>query len=772
MLNNVDSAGFRPLHFRLLLSVIVLLAIIVRLLPFGHVFSEGSVFLYDGDCYLHIRNILLHISQFPHFVTFDYYGGYPVGTPAISPPLIDYVLSFISIIVGLGSPGIKQVEVVAALTPPIIGGFTIVAVYCFAKEIFNRNIAIISSLLIALMPAHIDFTVLGRPDNEMMEPLLATLLFLSYRRIQIDHALRKNTFSLVIYSASLAFLSLLLWRGAILWILLLSLCLLLDMTTDFLKGKVIAKRHINGGSIFLILSAYLLVFCAFNVWGTQNRFSFNIISWFHVAAFSAVAVSILSLGAIFSFWDKRKMNRPALLLLIVLAGCCILGVLFLLSPSSKDNVVAGMGIIGFGKLDPWIQSIQEYQPLLSRENFNISLPATLFGWVFWFLPFIFGYMVFKMHKEGYDRGRVFFIFITLFIFILTISRQRFQHILAINMSIVGGWALYYVYKNIAKKVIHNGRKLALAITCLLSIATFYPFGNYIHASIYKPPGFSIKGYIHDAVLWLKKNTPSPENPYAPSVKPPYSVMARWDFAGWIEALAERPVVATLYGSETYGLKESAAFHLAENEDEANKIMDVTGAKYFVAVKTIGALNTYADILGISGGDYAKLIDDPNTGGKIYQPGRKYWNLVSTRLLFSDGADMHLGKLHLKGLDHYRLIYESRERLNLSGFPIEVKKLKIFEYLQGASLEVITEPGKKVSIVSTVITNRGRLFKFKKEGRADSKGSVRFILPYSRQSRTGMTGLIKPYTILSGENSLSIELSEEDVIEGRQLEISM
>ena len=67
----------------LTLSVI---AVLIRLLPYNHVITADFVYLFDGDCYVHIRKILLHIHNFPHFVTFDYFEGFPKGTSAIWPP--------------------------------------------------------------------------------------------------------------------------------------------------------------------------------------------------------------------------------------------------------------------------------------------------------------------------------------------------------------------------------------------------------------------------------------------------------------------------------------------------------------------------------------------------------------------------------------------------------------------------------------------------------------------------------------------------------------
>lgn len=760
----------KPSSSKWILFVIFILAVLIRFLPFNHVFNNGAVFFFDGDCYLHLRKILLHIKSFPSFITFDYYEGFPLGTPAIWPPLLDYILSVISMVIGLGSPSVRQVEVIGAAVPPFIGGLTILAVYYFARNVFNKEIALISSALLALIPAHINYTVIGRPDNEMMEPLMAAVLFFSYVRLQSSDIQGKARFSIMLYVSIVAFLYLLFWRGATLWIMLIAFGVLSDITMDFIRGYVLSKRYLYGAGIFLVLGAFLFFFCLFNVWGNQNTFSFNIVSWFHVTAFGVTAACIVAYSYLCAYWLRMNFRKATLVYFIAVAGVLVSAVILLLSPSLRDNIVKGLGIVGIGKLDPWIQSISEYQPFIHWKNFSFYLPAKELGWVFWLLPLIIGYMAFDMYKKGADRGRIFFLASTVFILAMSLLRRRFVHILAINVAISGGWLIYFVYKVAMKKTATRPKTLAVSSTVLLAAVIFYPLGINAYFLPSKHPGFSIKGYIENAMLWLRDNTPAPKDPYDPAKKPPYSVMARWDFGGWIGYIAERPVVATLYGNETYGLEESAAFYLAQSEAEANAVMEKTGAKYVVAVKIIGSLETYARIIGLAPEDYVRLVYSPKLKKKVYNPGEKYSYLISTGLLLTDGMDMLIGNLQFKGADHYRLVYESAERLNLIGFPFEVKKLKVFEYLHGATLKATTVPGQKVSVVSTVMTNRGRIFNFMKEGQAKSDGTIVFVLPYAELSKPGTIGLIAPYTIRSGEYSLTLSLSEEDLHKRRQFEI--
>jgi dolichyl-diphosphooligosaccharide--protein glycosyltransferase len=715
-----------------LLLLLFAAAVAVRALPFGYVFDNGGVFFFEGDCYLHLRKILLHIRNFPHFVTFDFFEGYPMGTPALSPPLLDYLFSVIAMIIGFGSPSVRVVETTAALAPPLVGGLTVIAVYYFARAVFNREAALISSALLVFMPAHIEFTIIGRPDNEMMEPLMVALLFLSYVRMQRD---KVGLGSVLLFSLA-AFFSLLFWRGATVWVLLSALVGLLDVTVDFLRRDLPRKRYTRVGGSFLLLSAYLFPISYFDVWGTQDAFSFNVISWFHTAAFGAVSVAVFVYGYACSFWLKRIKYRGIIFLfLTACAVVAVLGALFHLFPVLRENVAAGLGVMGVGGGDPWLESIAEYQPFFSGAFKNIQAPVSYFGWLSWLMPAVIIYLCIKFIKKGGgDRGVMVFVMMSVAVLVATLLRRRFMHILSIDAAIMGGWLLYASY-GLARK--SRRRLTAVVFSSALCALLFYPFATAAYRMPSMPIGALVKGDIQDGMLWLRARTPAPKDPYDPFEKPQYSVMAPWDYAGWILYLAQRPVVATLYGNEAYGYKESEEFFMTNYEPKANSIMDNAGARYVVL------------------------------------PERQLSYSVAMRLYYADGIKINTEYASFEGVDHYRLIYESQERSGSSAFlQRDIRKLKVFEYIEGATLEVSSLPGKKVSVVSRVMTNRGRVFDFARKGWADSEGNITFVLPYAPLKASGSTGLVMPYEVKAGEKTVAVSVTEADVLERRKIKVQI
>ena len=165
-----DSSFVKRAPFALLLLFVA--AVSVRLLPLKQVVNGDELYLYDGDCYLHLRKILLHLAEFPRFVTFDYYEGFPAGTTSLKPLMLDYFMALVCKVAGLGLSDTRAVEITTAVIPAIIGGLTVLAVYYLAKSLFDGETGIIAALIITFMPSHIHATIIGRPDNEMMEPLM------------------------------------------------------------------------------------------------------------------------------------------------------------------------------------------------------------------------------------------------------------------------------------------------------------------------------------------------------------------------------------------------------------------------------------------------------------------------------------------------------------------------------------------------------------------------------------------------------------------------
>lgn len=651
-------------RWRAWLLAIFALAVGVRLLPYGHVFDGVSIYLFDGDCYVHVRKVLLHIASYPRFVPFDPYEGYPTGTWAVWPPFLDWLWAGICMVLGLGRPDAKLVETVMALTPPLIGGLGVVAVATLCRRIMPAWAAILAGTALAITPTHISATVVGRPDNEMIEPLMITVLYISYLHMQdrYDGIRWRDVF----VTAVSAFAMLLFWRGATLWMGLLAGAVFIDINFDRKDGV----RHIRSALTFGMVAVAIGVMAALNLWGRQNTISFNVLSWFHVILFGSCALAFWAYGQA-SRWRRGYMFYPVL----IGSGIILIGLALWLVPAMKLNLVQGLGVVGIGPVgrDPWIDSIVQYWPMFYPGPFSLMTPVQEMGWAFWLMPLVAGHIASRLYRDGYKSDLALIAFVIICTFALSIIRRRFVNVTAVGSAISTAYVIWTLHSRL------KGRAawiVAFAL-CIILLSPVLP-GVYRLSSAH--PGDSIKGAYEDAALWMRDHTPQASDPYRPG-RPLYGVMAEWDMAGWLEYPAQRPVVATMYGTEAPGMTESARFFLATDESEADAIMERVGARYLVLSQDIADVHTYAGLVrdpGVRAEDFMTYSRLPDTGELIYNYGPRYAELVATRLLLLDGVEDVIEGVHFKPVTHYRLVYESKEPMRIEGFPRTVSAIKIFE----------------------------------------------------------------------------------------------
>lgn len=131
----------------------------------------------------------------------------------------------------------------------------------------------------------------------------------------------------------------------------------------------------------------------------------------------------------------------------------------------------------------------------------------------------------------------------------------------------------------------------------------------------------------------------------------------------------------------------------------------------------------------------------------------------------------LSRLHVfdgNGLSRYRLVYESKTTAIKSP---DIKYVKIFEYVPGATLSGKTSADGDVKVTLNIVTNQGRTFVYTGQTKANN-GRYEIKVPYSTQgSKYG----IKPtsdYIIQNANISRTVSVSEEAVMGGKAIQIDL
>ena len=137
---------------------------------------------------------------------------------------------------------------VVSFIPIFLGSITITVVYFLVREIFNRNIALLSAFLTAIAPYFVQKTKLGVVDHHCLE----ILLFLSVVYFLVLAFSGRNKFHIYSIASGIAIAGLTYtWLGSALYLSVIVIYILCQTTLD-LKQKNCPKD-----TLFIPLVAFL-----------------------------------------------------------------------------------------------------------------------------------------------------------------------------------------------------------------------------------------------------------------------------------------------------------------------------------------------------------------------------------------------------------------------------------------------------------------------------------------------------------------------------------
>jgi len=384
------------------------------------------------------------------------------------------------------------------------------------------------------------------------------------------------------------------------------------------------------------------------------------------------------------------------------------------------------------------------------------------------------------------------------------------------------------------------------ITVILVILILF-IPNFAIASRTTAGGPIGSGYYewYESLNWMRYNTPETGLDFdAVYDRPPagetfqypdtaYGVMSWWDYGHVITYFGHRipnanPFQAGIGGGPDHAPGASSYF-TAQSEEEGNRILDELGindkpgAKYiisnaYMAYAILDVMATWNN-MGLREGGQLNYGNPPTDlesylmyiesyQGLNYQqvinnevititalPSRSYYNSMEARL--------HI--LDTNGLSHYRLVHESapapddrkggypepyyKHRYNTlygGNLPLEFTGyVKIFEYVNGATITGTAPEGSIVTVSNDIRTNDVITDMFNSQGRVFSytqittavNGTYKLIVPYSTLGPipgetnfdTRPTG---PYSITAGNVTKTVDVAEQDVLNGGTITVNL
>ncbi len=775
------------LSSKLTVIFLVLVAFVIRSVSSWTVFANGKVIFTGTDPFYHMRRIVYTTQNFPSTLTFDSYLNYPYGFDIGWPPLYDQAAALFALILGYGNPTLHTIEVAGALFPALLGALTIIPLYFVTLSISDKRAALLSVVVISLIPAHLAVSRVGAADHHVAEVLLSTtayvffMLSLKYGKdVSLSFSNIKQISSQWSVAKPLIFsgatgiilgLALFTWIGSPIYVGLIILFALVQFTFDLRKKISSEYLLISTATTYLVTLIVITPFILILVRpGYQTSGMF--LSWFHVSYVSILLLSAIVLGALSWFIGSKYLKwwyYPAIV--TISSGLCIAAV-SILSPDFYQNLASGiLYLLGSG---PTLGMISEAMPIIYENGFTLVPLWQCFG--IFIIPSVigFGLVIRKTIKEDCPPDKLFFIVWSLVVILLTLSQRRFAYLLSINIAILTGFFIISVFdllkddpkkgnaKKGSKKDISKtpfwqlGAGIAISMILILVTGLLF-FGNTI--SILTDPEVPPSDWV-ESLEWLKSGSPETSYYLNPCEKPEYGVLSWWDYGNWILYIARRPPVANNFQT---GLEDCARYFATSNESEGLSILDKRNVRYvitdtwMVTVKTRHIINTAGD------GYFEKGEFEE------YHQSKEFMNTTLAKLHLLDGSQS--GNL--------RLIYESNNssramsRYRIYGYE-NISNVKIFEYVPGLTIRGYSKPAETVYVNTDLISNQGREFEYQNEVTANESGWYEIRVPYSTQDPSYSTRAITPYEIWVKGSGTKKEISvyENDVMEGNEIRLDL
>jgi dolichyl-diphosphooligosaccharide--protein glycosyltransferase len=438
---------------------------------------------------------------------------------------------------------------------------------------------------------------------------------------------------------------------------------------------------------------------------------------------------------------------------------------FYQSASSGITYLFGGGVLS---------TVQEAVPLFINPATGFTLDYTWYAFTFsFFIALIaFIYFIKKTAREKYPSEAVFLIVWTLIVLTLTILQRRFIYLLAVNIAIFSAYFIFEVSKlfspekktSVSKKkqkrqrpsepVSSNRPIIALILVALLAISNITVIKSMATLNAPAPDPD-----LQESFKWLKDNSPQTsyyENPDKPAE---YGVMSWWDYGNWILYFSERPVVANNFQT---GIEDAAHFLIEPDENAANEILNKRDVRFVITDAQMLKLKfkSIAMMAGRNPDDYYGIKNSSEEGQirSVNGENRNFFATMLSRLHVFDGD----------GLSHYRLVYESKTTAIKSP---DIKYVKIFEYVPGATLSGKTSADGDVKVTLNIVTNQGRTFVYTQQTKANN-GRYEIRVPYSTQGNKYGIKPTSDYIIQNANTSRAVSVSEEDVMEGKVLQVDL
>jgi asparagine N-glycosylation enzyme membrane subunit Stt3 len=730
---------------------ILLLAFLVRALPWRWQLEAGRVHFHGNDAYYHARRILHALHESWDLLRFDSYIGFPRGGEPIWPPLFDLAVLAPLRVLGGGETSLGQV---ALWIPPLIGTLTVACVMLIARLWFGRREAFAAGLVLALLPAHFDHSRIGFFDHHTAVTLTFSLLLLVLR--QAVRRWREGGTPIPQIGWALA-TAVLLGGGLLLWPGMLLHLGIVDAV--FLGVLVTARDASEARRQSWLLCLVHAAACAVvapealgRTWRVWGSFSPVVLSDFQPWMLSWIA-AFFALLALFLHRLPGRSTRLGRFGLALLAGTLTLGALTLLTPDLREAADQGWGWLA--KQESFQSVVAESRPLLFEGGQpSLSFAVAHLSGLFLLLPLLFVVALRDLRRGGSPLPRAMVLWSATVMLVMTLMQSRFLGCLAVALALLVGACTptLLAWLPSRRRVV-----AVLALAMVVFVPCLEVYGPHLADQVRwlggLPPELDQltrrKRMLVSVADFLREHTEPTAGYLDPTETPEYGVLSRWSDGHLVRYVARRPTVVDNFGDDVAPENfELSKTYYESVEARGSEILDALGARYVI-------------------------FEHRRSSGPI-EP-----RSLLSRLYFDDGeaaldsVAVEDGKLRrVRGprlaVTRHRLVYESAPKR--FGASPERPGFKVYEHVAGARLRGSTMPRAAVRARLELRTNQDRSVDFVATTRADAAGCWEIRFPYATSDAPAAVSSGAEVEIRSGDRMRRVVVPERAVQEGLLLRV--
>jgi len=666
----------------------------------------------DGDTYYHALRAERIARDWPHVPWTDPGMNHPEGAAIPWPALLDQVIATAAVFTGPATP--DHVARVAAIVPVVAGVLLVLVTAALGAVLLGGAVWWDAALLVALLPAAVRQSFVGRPDHHVLEALLSAFAYLAYLKALRAEQGREAWVAGLAASLALSFWN---WPGSALYLVVLA--------THAAVVHLVAPpgepepRDAAGILAAGAGGAAALLTATIALWGPPRALGSGSLTPITGLAVALCAATALGAGVLWAWRSLFPMARPASRLGGVIAAGVAPMLLVLVLPGSLRQGIEH-GLTALGASSAWYASIGEFWPLLGSGRqpvtFELALAAIAYGLTPILVPVAAWLLVRAWRADPGRRPELAFLAVFAVVTLsIALLRRRFEGYAVVPLALLGAWAVREGVEVARRRWNWAWRWESWLWPALLLVVAAPGFPVIATGAVAEMPAQADERFPLYRFLATLPATPGREG-----------VLASWSDGHEIQWIARKPVVATPFGTDIdpSSLADEAAWHLESDPAAAE---DLLRRRQIGWVLVQNPSRPVATLRAFAPDKPERAIEERSPDfGTRYAFHPAFFDLVEARLWFFDGNAQDGAA---PGLGAYRLVAESPTPNAVLGFRPQAHKL--FEVVPGAVLAVRgLPPGTEVVAMVPVRSNVGREFVWGTRAPADAAGVASLRVPYA------------------------------------------